>query len=69
LVVEDDPFILMDACDIVGEAGFRCLEAKDGDIAKKVLQDNAGAITLLFTDVDIPGSTNGFALAHFAAEH
>lgn len=69
LAVDDDPIILMDVCDILGDAGFRCHSADDGDAAKTMLAKHADAITLLFSDVDMPGATNGFQLARHVADH
>lgn len=67
LVVEDDPFILEHACDILDKAGFHLFSASDGDGAKDILDTNGASITLLFTDVEMPGSIDGFALARYAA--
>lgn len=69
LVVDDDAMILMHACDIVQDVGFRSLEASTGDEAIEVLQKYEDSIVLLFTDVEMPGSMNGFALARHVAEH
>ncbi|HEX8413790.1 MAG TPA: response regulator [Sphingomicrobium sp.] len=69
LVVEDDPSILMGACDILEAAGFRYYEADNGDNAKTLLTERAESIVLLFSDVDMPGQTDGFALARYVAEH
>lgn len=63
LVVDDDPMILMDTTVILEDAGFRVHEAMDGDEAKVLLSDHADSIVLLFSDVDMPGSTTGFDLA------
>jgi CheY-like chemotaxis protein len=68
LVVDDDPLILMHACDILEEAGFRFFEASSGDEAKELLRVHADSIVLLFSDVEMPGETNGFALARHVAE-
>ncbi|KQU61609.1 histidine kinase [Sphingomonas sp. Leaf339] len=69
LIVDDDPIILMDACAIIEDAGFRSLDAVSGDEAKAILAEQADKIILLFSDVEMPGDTNGFALAHHVAEH
>lgn len=69
LVVDDDAFILMQACDILEDAGFRFYEASNGDEAKALLGKLADHVTLLFSDVEMPGKTNGFALARHVAEH
>jgi len=69
LVVDDDAIILMNACDILEEAGFRFFEAGSGDEALALLEDSHESITLLFTDVEMPGDTDGFALARHVAQH
>jgi DNA-binding NtrC family response regulator len=69
LVVDDDPLIMMDTTAILEDAGFRFYEAMDGDEAKRVLATNWESIVLLFSDVDMPGDTNGFALARHVAKH
>ncbi len=68
-VVDDDPLILMHACDIPEGAGFRFHEAGTGDEAKAFLGHHADDLTLLFSDVAMPGDTNGFARTHYVAEH
>lgn len=69
VVVDDDLFILMHACDILGAAGFRFHEAGTEEEAKTLLADHADDVTLLFSDLEMPGDTDGFALAHYFAEH
>lgn len=68
LAVDDDPIILMDICGILEDAGFRCHSVDDGDAAKDMLPEHAEGITLLFSDVEMPGETDGFALARHVAE-
>lgn len=63
LIVDDDPIILMDLDGILSDAGFRCMEADHGDAAVAMLPGHADNITLLFSDVEMPGDTDGFALA------
>jgi CheY-like chemotaxis protein len=67
LVVDDDALILMHACDILEGAGFRFQEAASGDEAVRLLETQSEAIILLFTDVEMPGSMNGFELAKLVA--
>lgn len=70
LIVDDDPIILMDLDGILSDAGFRCVEADHGDAAKEMLPNHADTITLLFSDVEMPGGTDGFALArHVSATY
>jgi len=63
LVVDDDALIRMDAVYILEDAGFRTLEAFDVDSAIRTLEQSGDDIQHLFTDVQMPGSRNGFALA------
>ena len=68
IVVDDDAFTRMDALSILEDAGFHTLEAVNGDQAMAVLERAAGAVKLLFTDMQMPGSSNGFALAREVAQ-
>ncbi len=68
LVVDDDVFILLDACDMLREAGFRALEAMNVDAAVIQLEQHQSDIVLLFTDVQMPGDRDGFDLAREVAE-
>ena len=67
LVVDDDGLLRMDIAEILEHAGFRTLEAEDGDAAILVLEERHLDIVLLFSDVEMPGSRNGFALARETA--
>jgi len=62
LVVEDQPFLRVAAVDLVRDAGFEAIAAKDADQAILFLQARAD-IRIVFTDVEMPGSMNGIALA------
>lgn len=66
LVVEDDPLLRMNAVDMIEEAGFRAIEASDADAAIRMLETR-NDIRLIFTDIDMPGSMDGLALAHAVA--
>jgi two-component system, response regulator PdtaR len=63
LVVEDEPLVRMTAADELDEAGFLVLEAKNADEAMAVLEAHSDEVQVLFTDVGMPGSMNGMALA------
>ena len=56
LVVDDDPFILMHASDIVAEAGFTPLEATTVQTAIAVLEEHWVDVRVLFTDVQMPAT-------------
>jgi CheY-like chemotaxis protein len=67
LLVDDDILIRMDAVEILEQAGFRVLDAEHGDAAFELLKVQHPEIVLLFTDVQMPGRLDGFALAHKVA--
>ena len=62
LVVEDEPLIMMEAVDILEAEGFEVFEAWSADKALALLEGR-GPVQVLFTDVHMPGSMNGFGLA------
>ena len=63
LIVEDEPILRLHASDLVEEAGFIAIEARNADEAIAILESRSD-ITLLFTDVHMPGSMDGVKLAH-----
>ena len=63
LVVVDDPFVLMLASDMVEDAGFLPIEANNADDAIRILEARED-ISIVFTDVDMPGSMDGLKLVH-----
>jgi two-component system, response regulator PdtaR len=62
LIVEDEFLIRMDAVDMVRAAGFDVLEAENADDAILILESRLD-ITVVFTDVQMPGSMDGLKLA------
>jgi len=63
LIVEDEMMLRMRAVDIVEDAGFSPVEAVNADEALSVLESRSD-ISLLFTDIQMPGSMDGLKLAH-----
>jgi two-component sensor histidine kinase/ActR/RegA family two-component response regulator len=63
LIVEDEMVLRMRAVDIVEDAGFRPVEAVNADQAIAILESRSD-ISLLFTDIQMPGSMDGLKLAH-----
>src|SRR3954467_13661078 len=55
--------VRMTAADELKEAGFQVLAAANADEALGVLEAHSDEVQVLFTDVDMPGSMNGMALA------
>jgi DNA-binding NtrC family response regulator len=62
LVVEDEPLLLLMAGEIVEDAGFEPVFARDADEAVRILERRTD-IVIVFTDVDMPGSMDGIKLA------
>lgn len=70
LVVDDDAFIPMQACDILEKAGFRCHSAMSAEEAVTLLERCAEEVILLFSDVDLDDrGMDGFALARHVDRH
>jgi two-component sensor histidine kinase/FixJ family two-component response regulator len=67
LVVEDEMVLRMRAVDIVEDAGFAAVEAVNADEALAILESRSD-ISLLFSDIQMPGSMNGLKLAHAVHE-
>jgi two-component sensor histidine kinase len=63
LVVEDELILRMRAADIVEDAGFTPIEAINADEAIRILEARDD-ISVLFTDIQMPGSMDGLKLAH-----
>jgi len=61
LVVEDEPFIRMSAVSTLEDAGFWVLEAQNSAEALDILSRHP-EISILITDVRMPGSMDGLAL-------
>lgn len=62
LVVEDEPLIRMVAEDMIMDAGFIPISASDACDAIRLLEDRED-ISIIFTDIDLPGGPNGLDLA------
>ena len=68
LIVEDDALVQLELAAWMTELGLMPTTADNADEALKLL--NSGApIEILLTDVEMPGSMNGVALAKRVAEH
>ena len=62
LVVEDEPLLLLMAGDIVGDAGLEAILVPNADEAIRILESRDD-ISIVFTDVRMPGSMDGIRLA------
>jgi DNA-binding response OmpR family regulator len=62
LVVEDEVLIRLPLAEYLRDCGYRVFEASNVAEAKAVL-DADTPVDLVFSDVNMPGNENGFALA------
>src|SRR5690242_6575391 len=67
LVVEDEMVLRMRAVDIVEDAGFTAVQAVNADEALAILESRAD-ISLLFSDIQMPGGMDGLMLARAVHE-
>jgi CheY-like chemotaxis protein len=63
LVVEDDPIVLMGISESIKDAGLAVLEAETADAALTILSANIEDVTVILSDVEMPGKLDGVALA------
>jgi CheY-like chemotaxis protein len=69
LVVEDDIRIRMPIAEYLRECGYTVVEAVDADEAIKVLSRGPMAVDIVFSDIEMPGSVNGFGLAKWVRQN
>ena len=69
LVVDDDALIRLTLSDYLQDHGFKVLEASTGDEALAIMAAPGFAVALVFTDIMMPGVTDGLALAKWIADN
>ena len=67
LVVEDEMLVRMVLVDTLMDDGFEVIEAVNGDEALLALSRRPD-VSLIISDIEMPGTLNGFALARRVAE-
>ena len=65
LVVEDEVLIRLVIADYLRDCGYKVHEAVSGEEAIAILQAPEVSIDVVFSDVEMPGSIDGFALARW----
>ncbi|MDC7832235.1 MULTISPECIES: response regulator [Pseudomonas] len=68
LVVDDEPLLLLLLSEIVSDMGATAVTADRADHGLSYLEQHAGEIALVVTDVMMPGRLNGFDLAQIVAD-
>lgn len=67
LVVEDDVLLRLITAEDLRSAGYNVIEASSADEAMTIL-DSAVTVDLILTDIRMPGSMDGLALAAFVRQ-
>ena len=63
LVVEDEPLVLIAAAEALRDAGFNVIEAATADEAALLLRAAGHEVSVVFTDIEMPGAMDGMTLA------
>ena len=69
LIVEDDPVVNLFTCHVLEDAGFRVACCDNADDALAYLWDKSSEVAAVFTDVRMPGFSDGFHLAELIKRH
>jgi len=69
LVVEDDVLVRMPTAQYLRDCGYKVIEAVNADEAMTVLMHQETHVDIVFSDIDMPGSTDGFGLSKWVHEH
>src|ERR1700679_1665511 len=69
LVAEDEELVRFVIVEALKEAGFAVMHAEHAEAALAVLQLYGARIHVLFTDIQMPGTMDGVALAHHTAKN
>ncbi|WP_457092160.1 response regulator [Microvirga sp. P5_D2] len=69
LVVEDEVLIRLVIADYLRGCGYRIYEAVNAAEAIEILQSREVPIDIVFSDVEMPGTTDGFELARWIRAH
>jgi CheY-like chemotaxis protein len=66
LLVEDELLILDYARDALESGGYKVITASDGHSAMEIINQRAQDLSGIVTDIRLPGSLNGWGIAHRA---
>jgi DNA-binding NtrC family response regulator len=69
LVVEDDVLIRMPIAQYLRDCGYRVIEAVSADEAIAVLLHRDTPIDIVFSDIEMSGSIDGFGVAKWIRQH
>ncbi|PJG53391.1 hypothetical protein CVM73_21050 [Bradyrhizobium forestalis] len=66
LIVEDDVMQREMLCVLLEESGYQVFQCESAEAAERILDEIAGMLCLMLTDVQLAGPMNGVELAHVA---
>jgi DNA-binding NtrC family response regulator len=69
LVVEDDVLVRMPIAQYLRDCGYKVIEAVNADEAMTVLLHQETVVDIVFSAIDMSGSTDGFGLSKWVREH
>jgi DNA-binding response OmpR family regulator len=69
LVVEDEVLIRLAICSYLRECEFKVIEAANADEALIVLQEPDLKVDMVLSDVEMPGTMDGFGLSQWMRIH
>lgn len=69
LVVEDEELVRYVIVEALRNVGLEVMEAEHAEAALSALEQHAARIHVLFTDIQMPGSMDGLALAHHTSKN
>jgi CheY-like chemotaxis protein len=69
LVAEDEESVRLVIVQALLDEGFEVMEAEHAEAALIALKSHARCIHVLFTDIQMPGTMDGLALAHHTSKH
>ncbi len=68
LIVEDEMMVRMPIAEYLRDCGYNVLEASDANEAIAAI-DSADPVSLVFSDVRMPGAMDGIGLAEWCCSH
>lgn len=69
LVVEDEPMLRADAAMLLDEAGLHVVAVESADEAIAFTAAQPDAVAAIFTDIQMPGHSDGLHLAEIIGRH
>jgi DNA-binding NtrC family response regulator len=69
LLVEDEVLVRAPIAQYLRDCGYKVIEAVNADEAMTVLMHKETVVDIVFSDIEMPGATDGFGLAKWIREH